>query len=134
MLPDSSGRPGKRASGFVGSLDENGFFAVIAARLKLRAGLIAEIEVVVARPERTAEWGNLGHATHTLFVPPLSIDLGPAGFAAVPPPFAAVPKGLSSRAELWALAECSLEADAPLARDFIGRENGVVEGSARRGH
>jgi hypothetical protein len=125
--------PESGQAGFVGSLDENGFFAMIVARLKAVAGLITEIEIIVARPERTEEWGNLGHATHTLFVPPLLADLRPSAFADPPEQFAsAPPRRPSSRAELLQVVEryftalaAKRAADAPLAKGFTRRENGI---------
>jgi hypothetical protein len=107
------------------SLDENGFFAVIAARLKLQDGLVSEIEVVIARPERTSEWGNLGHATHTLFVPPLHVELAPASFQVPPASLKAAPRKPASRADVLKLIEQYAAAKAPRAKAFARRENGV---------
>ncbi len=118
---------------FFGSLDENGFFAMVAARLKIGAGLITEIEVVIARPERADEWGNLGHATHTLFVPPLLADLSSRAFGAPTPVLSEAPQRPVLRAALlqavtsyFAGFESKDSADVPFAAHCVRRENGIV--------
>jgi hypothetical protein len=107
-------------AGVMCALDENGYFVMLAMRLKVAAGLITEIEVVAARPERTEEWGNLGHATHTLFVPPLLVDVHPSGFASPDARLTSVPRRSTPRAEL-----AESVARMSLARDSVRRENGV---------
>lgn len=102
------------------ALDENGYFLVLAARLKVAAGLITEIETIAARPERTEEWGNLGHATHTLFVPPLRLDVHPSGFASVDARLASPPRRPTPRAAL-----ADTVAKMSLAANSVRRENGV---------
>jgi hypothetical protein len=102
------------------ALDENGYFLVLAARLKVAAGLITEVETITARPERTEEWGNLGHATHTLFVPPLLVDLHPSGFAALDARLTAAPRRPTSRAAL-----ANAVTTMSLSSDSVRRENGV---------
>ena len=74
--------PTSGQTGWFGALDERGLFAMVALRLRVVAGLIAEIEVIVVRPQKPAAGRLLADATFTMFTPPLEYDLEPAGFAA----------------------------------------------------
>jgi len=74
----------RSSAGWFGALEERGLFAMAAVRLKLEGGYIAEIESVIARPEKPAQGGQLREATFTLFVPPLTADLEPTSFASLP--------------------------------------------------
>src|SRR6185312_15754543 len=46
--------PTSGQTGWFGALDERGLFAMVALRLRVVAGLIAEIEVIVVRPQKPA--------------------------------------------------------------------------------
>jgi hypothetical protein len=120
-------------AGFFGALDEHGLFSLLAVRVREREGLITEIETIVARPERSGQWGELAAATHTMFVPPLLADLDPAGFAAGPAPALRRPPGSRTpRGELVGAVDryfdgfvAGTAADVPLAEGCQRRENGV---------
>ena len=92
-------------AGYYGDLDENGRFALVAARLQLSDGLVSEIEVVIARPERANEWGQLNQATHSMFIAPLLADVNTQAFTGAAPEPRAAPAAAPSVTDLLAAIE-----------------------------
>jgi hypothetical protein len=95
--------------GYFGDLDENGRFALVAARLQLNGGLVTEIEVIIARPEQANEWGQLNQATHSMFIAPLLADVNPQAFAASAPQSRNPPATAGSGGDLLAAVESYYE-------------------------
>jgi hypothetical protein len=125
--------PDRGEVAWFGSLDEHGLFTMLALRLRVVGGYIAEIECIIARPEKPAQGLQLREATFTLFVPPLAADLDPAAFAA---PAASLTKPApASRGDILAAVDSYQSAcarrDASIARlgrESILRDNGHIAG------
>lgn len=122
--------PETQQAAWLGTLNENGLFAAVAMRIKVRDGYISEIENIIARPEKNGKWGELAGATFTMFVPHLLSDLNEDGFEH---PAAALLKRTSraSRKSLTDAVDAYFNAYgkrdsslAPLATDCVRRENG----------
>lgn len=122
--------PETQQAAWVGTLNENGLFAAVAMRIKVRDGYISEIENIIARPEKSGQWGELAGATFTMFVPHLLSDLNEDGFDK---PAAALLKRTSgaSKKSLTDAVDAYFDAFnnkdsslAPLADDCVRRENG----------
>lgn len=122
--------PETQQAAWFGTFNENGLFAAVATRIRVKDGYISEIENIIVRPEKTGHWGKLAGATFTMFVPSLISDLNEYGFER---PAAALLKrtGRASRQSLTAAVDAYFNAYskrdsslAPLARDCARRENG----------
>lgn len=116
-------------AGWFGALDEQGLFAMLAVRIKLARGRIAEMEAIVARPELPAKGAALSTATQTMFAPPLLADLDATAFAEPHPVL--LRRAAASRRDLMAGVDGYFEAFvrrrgalAPLGPGCIRRENG----------
>ena len=127
-------------AGWFGTLNEYNLFAMMALRLRMRDGLIAEIETVIARPEVEAAVINSGTsgqevelkgATFTMFVPPLLADLDPDAFGQ---PASALLHRAPARDRESLMTAVNRYYDAfitrnaslaPLAADCVRRENGI---------
>jgi hypothetical protein len=122
--------PETRQAGWFGTLNENGLFAAVAMRLKVRDGYIHEIETLIARPEPVGRRGELIAATNTMFQAPYLADLRADAFEAVPAVLRNAVKG--SRSDITRALEnyqrALVQRDASLASLTAGclrRENGV---------
>ena len=122
--------PETQQAAWVGTLNENGLLAAVAMRVKVKDGYISEIENIIARPEKSGQWGELAGATFTMFVPHLLSDLNEDGFDR---PAAALLKRTSraSRKSLTDTVDAYFNAYskqnsslAPLAANCVRRENG----------
>ncbi len=118
-------------AGWFGALDEHGLFAMLALRLKVDKGFISEVEAIISRPELPAKGAVLARSTQTMFMPPLTADLNPAGFDKPAPaltrPSSAARKDLTGAVERYFEAFVRKDASlAPLASGCIRRENGVM--------
>ena len=131
--------PATGQAGWFGALDEYGLFAMLALRFRTEAGLITELEAIIARPEIEAAVSRrtspdqeieLKGATFSMFVPPLLADLKPEGFSQLPAVLLKRP-GRMSRPDLTGAVDRYFEAFtrkdatlAPLAEACARRENG----------
>jgi hypothetical protein len=119
-------------AGWFGSLNESGLFALAALRLRVEEGLITEIEVLIARPEKPGKMGELSEATYTMFMPPLLVDLNPAGFDKIPGPLSSPTTeesrhNISKTISLYTQAIRQRDASSVLIADTCTkRENGVL--------
>jgi hypothetical protein len=117
---------------YYGDIDEHGQFGVLALRLKVVDGRIAEMELVIARPERWADPTQMGEATSAMFIALLLADLDAKAFAAPNPALLSAPAKKTSRADLLGAVERYFEgfaakssAKVPFAEGCTRRENGV---------
>lgn len=121
----------KCTAGWFGSLNESGLFALAALRIYVKEGLITEIEVLIARPEKPGKMDELREATFTMFTPPLLVDLDPAGFDKIPEPLSvstteASSHNIANTISLYTQAIQQRDALlAPVADTCTKRENGV---------
>ncbi len=122
--------PGTQQAAWFGTLDENGLFAAIAMRLKVKDGYISEIETIIARPEAMGQRGELKAATNTMFQAPYLADVDQDAFEAVPAVLqtavpgerAAIERALENYHRAIARRDASL---ASFSDDCIRRENGI---------
>lgn len=131
--------PDSGQAGWFGTLKEDALFAAMAMRLRVESGLISELELVIARPEKPGSREKLSEATFTMFMAPLIADLNRDGFAETDPSFAKAGAGLSS-AELKAVVDgyhrafVARKGDlAPLAKGCRRRENGIAASDNKEG-
>ena len=119
-------------AGWFGSLSESDLFALVALRVHVEDGLIAEIEVLIARPEKPGKMDELSEATFTMFTPPLLVDLNPAGFDKIPEPLSSPTAEESSHTiskTISLYTQAVKQRDASLANisdTYTKRENGVL--------
>jgi hypothetical protein len=120
-----------------GAINEHGLFTMMALRLRVVGGYIAEIETIVARPEKPAQGEQLREATFTLFVPPLGADLDPAAFQAPAAPL--MRAAAASRADIQTAVDSYQDACAQrnarlaqLSPNAIRRDNGHAAGDLAR--
>lgn len=122
--------PETQQAAWVGTLNENGLFAAVAMRIKIRDGYISEIENIIARPEKSGKWGELAGATFTMFVPHLLSDLNEDGFdkpaaALLKRTSRASKKSLTDAVDGYFNAFSNRDSSlAPLADGCVRRENG----------
>ena len=133
--------PASGQGGWFGALDERTLFAMMALRYRLEKGLISQIEVIVARPQKPAVGQELATATFTMFTPPLEYDLDPAGFPRPAPALlASAPAGSEVLVQAAGMQEAVLSGAA--ASRFTARSNGhplevpvtLPAGVSARGH
>jgi len=123
--------PSTRQAGWFGALDEYGRFTMLALRLKLKGGLISELETIIARPEMRPAGEGFNRDVSTMFMAPLLIDLNSNAFNR-PAPALVRQVATASRNDLTEIVNRYFQAFshkngllAPLARDCVRRENGV---------
>ena len=121
--------PATQQAAWFGTLDENGLFAAVAMRIKVKDGYISEIETLIARPEPVGRRGELIQATNTMFQAPYLADLDPHAFEEVPAVLRNATAG--KRADITRALEnyqrALVQRDAALANLTTGclrRENG----------
>jgi len=122
--------PETRQGGWFGALNENGLFAAVAMRIRVKDGYINEIETLIARPEALGRRGELKAATNTMFQAPYLADVDQDAFEEVPAVLRNTAKG--TRADITRALEnyqrAVVQRDPALAGftpACLRRENGI---------